>query len=1027
MSRLKMITQTDPKPRNVGGVQIKTLPRVYFAAHPKDYKACRETVAKEVFRTHNCAFCYDSQPEIPYDEITLQDLENMNLFVIPISTQLLTDPVQRRVLEVDLPFAEAHNIPVLPLMQENDLDDLYGKVAQLKPRQALNKHAQDLTALAYEDKLKNFLDSVLLGQAQIQTIREAFAARIFLSYRKKDRALARALMHTVHQDPALRDVAIWYDEFLTFGENFNEEISRMIGESHLFVLAVTSNLMEAGNYVIKYEYPAALEKKKIVLPIQVQAKQPVRRAFRQTFLTSDEEKERAKIKELVRDMVDAADTDSVCSAVKESLEALGKTLIENHDPKHEYLIGMAYLNGVEVEVDQPRAVTLLERSANGGYPAAMVELMRMYTVGRGVKKNLETALYWQYRLADWYRHEYEQTGQVSMQEASLDIQDVMVHTLYQMKTPEYLKEADALCARLLEDRKKLYTPEEKPKPFAKLYMHWSVVLFDRGRQHHACAMEYLKESLRLEQQVYLAAGASAADQHALLERYATGAVCCMKHQYNTTALELLQQGQDLYGDAWETQDDGAFLRTKAAMLGHRGNITNNLSDLRQGLALLQQLEQHKADPKSLYWLSAISLTIAECIFQEKPDPAKRLSEIDDHLRQAEKYARAWLEEQESAEALDHLCLVLCTQIKLYWGMQSHAQACLQEAYQRLELAVSDCRIGPLHHLALAYRVLGQKWEDLGDAADGKERYREAQKHYQQAESYYKDSLSILQFRPAVEPGHVINHSELCCCLGMIYAKQGKDEPAQKHFKKSRRLIEEAVAPFRASAEDWRVFFASGAGEQMMDSYTNRCRDEAAWWVERYESKRYDPTCSNEAKALLNKGLEWAEDWKQAAPGYKAYWRIIALYVLQERLSWATEEYELGYRCNESILHYCSLLGKQDQSFERQLTELRAKCSMGRQSIMIKTLFGRNTQTPAYIHFGQGEKLAKGILAKQETPEVRTLLYTCQFFQASFILDAKKRLKLVRQVWEDVRKLYHQSPSAEVEHLLQEVSRTVNRI
>ena len=67
--------------------------------------------------------------------------------------------------------------------------------------------------------------AILLGEERL----DAFAAKIFLSYRKKDRALARELMRTIHQDPLLRDVAIWYDEFLTLGEDFNAEIGSTIG------------------------------------------------------------------------------------------------------------------------------------------------------------------------------------------------------------------------------------------------------------------------------------------------------------------------------------------------------------------------------------------------------------------------------------------------------------------------------------------------------------------------------------------------------------------------------------------------------------------------------------------------------------------------------------------------------------------------------------------------------------------------------------------------------------------------------
>ena len=1027
MSRLKMITQSDPKPRDVGGVQMKTLPRVYFAAHPNGYKGYLDAISKDIFRTHNCAFCYDTQPEVPYDELILQDLGNMNLFVVPITRQLLTDPVSRRVLEIDLPFAVEHNIPILPLMQEGDLQSRYDKVAQLKSMQALNKHFNDTTALSYEDKLKSFLDSVLLDDALIRQIQKAFSARIFLSYRKKDRAFARELMHLLHQDPALRDVAIWYDEFLTFGENFNEEIAHTIGKSQIFLLAVTPNLMEAGNYVIKYEYPAALAEGKPVLPVQMTTKEPVRRAFSQVFLKSDDKELCAKIKKWVKKMVNAADADSVCSAVKESLkEVFEKTPTENNTPQQEYLMGVAYLNGLELEVDQERAVALLQRSANGGFPAAMIELMRMYTTGHGVPRDLESALYWHNRLVDWYQHEYRRTQNKDFLEASLRIQEAMVRTLYDINDSTHLEAADRLCAQLSADYRTLHTPEENPARFAELYQKWSTVLFDLGEQHHARAIELLNESLRWEKQVYLATDTPHSARHALLQRYSIGAVCCMKHHHDAIALNLLQQGQDLYGNEWDTEDDADFIRTKSTILGYRGILRKNLPDLLWAFSMQQRLHEHKGDSKPLYWLSAVSLNIAELVFKEGPDPDKRFERIYKYLQTAEQYAYEWHQQQESSASLEHLCLVLCSQIRLYYGMSHRAEQPMQAAYEKLEKDVMPYASNLQAHLPLAYWALGQKRETLGDAAFKKGLLGRAKNHYADAETDYQNGLSAHMRKPAKNLPQISNRSELYGCLGRIYAKQEKYERAWEQFAQSRQLLEEYATPFRASAEAWRAFLITEQGLTMMKSYADLYRDEVDRWVAHYERKCYDVTLRDRTKELLHQGLNLVEEWKTLAPGPMAYWSSIELRMLQERLSWATEEYALAYQCNEEILHDCALLGKSDQGFDRYFVELRAECSMGRLSIHIKQLLGQGTKTPAHVHFRRGEQLAKGLLRVADTPAVRTQLYTCQFFGAGFTPDAKKRRKIMEQLLKDVRKLHDQSPSDETQHLLAKILGAINQ-
>ena len=50
-------------------------------------------------------------------------------------------------------------------------------------------------------------------------------------------------MRLIHKNEFCRDIAIWYDEFLTPGENFNDAIKEALQKSGLFVLTVTPNLV----------------------------------------------------------------------------------------------------------------------------------------------------------------------------------------------------------------------------------------------------------------------------------------------------------------------------------------------------------------------------------------------------------------------------------------------------------------------------------------------------------------------------------------------------------------------------------------------------------------------------------------------------------------------------------------------------------------------------------------------------------------------------------------------------------------
>ena len=109
------------KTKNESGVDKK--PRVYFTCHPTDFDPYFNKVCSDIFKTHDCAVYYtaDMMAEIP-EKDRETDLGQHNLFVVPVTLTLLT--TGNRAMDVDIPYAKEHHIPVLPLMMENDLDAL---------------------------------------------------------------------------------------------------------------------------------------------------------------------------------------------------------------------------------------------------------------------------------------------------------------------------------------------------------------------------------------------------------------------------------------------------------------------------------------------------------------------------------------------------------------------------------------------------------------------------------------------------------------------------------------------------------------------------------------------------------------------------------------------------------------------------------------------------------------------------------------------------------------------------------------
>lgn len=349
--------------RTRGMVNPKGKPRVYFTCHPDDFDKSFNKVCKDIFKTHDCAIFYTEDLKEPFEEQNIDiDLGSMNLFVIPVTVTLLTKP--NRAFDFDFAYAKKKHIPVLPIMLETGIDGLYSRPNKFGEIQYLNPYSTDITEIGYEDKLKKFLESVLISEETANRVRTAFNAYIFLSYRKKDRRYANELMHLIHEKLEFRDIAVWYDEFLTPGESFNKNIEKMLTESKLFVLLVTPNLLEEPNgkpnYVMGNEYPTAMKIGMDILPAEMELTD--KNALKSKFVD-------------IPDIVDPRDKKAFKQRLLNSLTKVA-TSENDETPEHNYLIGLAYLDGIDVEVDRQRGLRLVKSAAKDGVLEASNELIR---------------------------------------------------------------------------------------------------------------------------------------------------------------------------------------------------------------------------------------------------------------------------------------------------------------------------------------------------------------------------------------------------------------------------------------------------------------------------------------------------------------------------------------------------------------------------------------------------------------------------------------------------------------------------
>ncbi len=356
-------------------------PRVYFTCHPEDFEKYFDRVCEDILKTQDCAIFYTEDMTAPFTETEQRlDLGYKQLFVVPVTGRLLT--TQNRAMNADLAYAKQENIPILPFLMEDGLDALYKKPENFGSRQHLSPNRQDPTALPYEEKLARYLKTRLIGDTMATRVRHAFAAYIFLSYRQKDRSHANELMRLIHQKPLYRDVAIWYDEFLPLGESFRQNIEKALHNSQLFALLVTPNLLERPdgepNFVMGEEYPMARDAGIDILPLEMVKTDPAALASEYAQLPA---------------CVDPTDEEALLAQLATTLSDFVHREAKD-DPTHNFLIGIAYLEGIDMERDRQRGLALVTKAAEAGLHEAMEQLYEMYHTGSHVQTDYQKAREW---------------------------------------------------------------------------------------------------------------------------------------------------------------------------------------------------------------------------------------------------------------------------------------------------------------------------------------------------------------------------------------------------------------------------------------------------------------------------------------------------------------------------------------------------------------------------------------------------------------------------------------------------------
>jgi len=274
------------------------------------------------------------------------DLENTLLLsqvLIILVTPLLISEIRDIGLPLPIRIMQENKRPYFPVSNFSPLLEEYCKRDQ--PIHSLGMDDPD-----FSTKLKEQLSRYVLDKKFVNEIKEkAFDEQIFMSYRKNDAKTAQSLMTKIHDLKDFEAVSVWYDRFLTIGEEFNDKILEEIAKSAAFAMTITQNITTkhadgSENYVAKKEYPYAVETMRPIVPIK--AGDGDYSTLSQVFEGIDAPISLEEAERCFRSTMPNLPKDST------------------YTTERLYYLGRAYLAGYFFEQNQSRAVRLFERAAN---------------------------------------------------------------------------------------------------------------------------------------------------------------------------------------------------------------------------------------------------------------------------------------------------------------------------------------------------------------------------------------------------------------------------------------------------------------------------------------------------------------------------------------------------------------------------------------------------------------------------------------------------------------------------------------
>lgn len=801
MSNIAVKTKGDSSPQGKS--------RVYFSCHPDDFDKCFEIISKDIFDSQNCAVYYESDRDT---EANLEDLEarfsDMQLFVIPLTTNFLTKP--SRAKDFEYGFAMDNHIPVLPIAMESGIDKLFSEIMNKLGEgygdvQFLDKTLNDPTAIPYEEKLKGRLEAIIVGNELAERVRAAFDAYIFLSYRKKDRQYAKELMTLIHRIPYCRDIAIWYDEFLTPGEAWNTAIAEAMAKSALVVLTVTPNITEPNNFIIEHEYPNAKINGKEVLPAELL---PTNSNTLKILFPG------------ISEIIDAKDAEALSTALKEELK--GIALQENdNDPEHNYLIGLAYLGGIDVERDTEKAVSLIKESAEKGVLEAIDKIASMYHNGDGIKRDYQEEKAWLKKKVEVCKNAYESDASkdngIALFNAHWYLNDSL-RELYEFDQAKVIGEEWLRCAKEINNRHSDYDTLR----FLGICYN-EIGTNAREQRKYNEAKEWYREYLTIIEKMLKENDTDQARQELSAGYINIGHIATFQKSYDE-AKEWYQKSINIRKKLLSENDSVDLRQDVSACYISLGQIATYQGEFKEAYAFLQKaldiMIKLVEETDSIFLRRDLSI-IYNC-FGKLARAQKKLNEAKEWYQKSLDVREKIVDETDTIESREELCFVY----RALGKIAKKAENCVEaKTYFQKHVLLSERLFNETGNIK-SLNELSVLYEEIGVIANSQGDLLEAYSLFQKDAEVREKLVEICDTLESID--------SLCVCynnLGLVaYALEKYDE-AKVHFYNNVKLTEKLVAENKS--EQYHKYLNFGYEKLGEIAKIQGNNEEAKKWYRKY--------------------------------------------------------------------------------------------------------------------------------------------------------------------------------------------------